>query len=627
MVAYHLGYLSGGFLGVDLFFVLSGYLVTSLALDEQRRTETLDCVAFWGRRVRRLAPALFVMVPVAVLAATRVHWPRTAYDALGWDAVSTLTWWANWHQALGASGGYWSSTPQLFRHAWSLSVEEQFYVAWPLVLVGAFTVARRVGRSPRLVVGAVSGAVVVASAAWSVWLAHRLTIVDLSRVYVGTDTRIATPLLGCLLACLPVAEAPRRSRQVLAVGAGVVAAAALAVLMVRIDVSDPALYRTGLLPGVAVLGAVLIVAARVLPRTDPVTRWLGKRSYAIYLWSWPLQVLIHQWKPLASRGKVALVVVPASLLIAEASWWIVELPAQRRTGWARPRAGRRAAAVTFPAVAALAVALLFVRDLPPSILERADTATAVDLAERPPPTAPPGSPGYGGDRVAVFGDSVAFTFAYLSPPAGSVPGIASVDGRGLIGCGLLASDGYQQPGPGGHGWVDPDPLCRTQDQVEEVGLRRHPSVVLLVPGAWEFLPLRSPDGTVVDAQSPEMHDLLVADLVREAGRADRVGARTAIVTWSCPGDRADPGGRRDPAYVRWMHRVVLDAAADGRARGYDVSVIEPTPEVCVGGDPAGAPTPAKDEAFNHEVHIRTLEGGVWLWDRWLGPALAASRPR
>lgn len=131
VLGYHLGFLSGGFLGVDVFFVLSGYLVTALALDEVSRTGTFSVRAFWLRRIKRLAPAVFVVVPAVLLAALWLQWDRSNFRSLGWDATATLGWWANWRQIYGADSGYWGGAPSLFRHAWSLSVEEQFYLLWP----------------------------------------------------------------------------------------------------------------------------------------------------------------------------------------------------------------------------------------------------------------------------------------------------------------------------------------------------------------------------------------------------------------------------------------------------------------------------------------------------------------
>lgn len=144
-IAYHLDLLSGGFLGVEVFFVLSGFLVTALALAEVERSGRLGLRAFWGRRARRLLPALLLLVPAVGVAAIVVGWAPTRLRSLAFDGAATLTWTANWRQAF-AQTTYWSAgSPSPFRHAWSLSIEEQFYALWPLALVAAIAVARRRG--------------------------------------------------------------------------------------------------------------------------------------------------------------------------------------------------------------------------------------------------------------------------------------------------------------------------------------------------------------------------------------------------------------------------------------------------------------------------------------------------
>ena len=649
VVAYHLGYLSGGFLGVDVFFVLSGYLVTGLALSERDETGSLGLRAFWGRRVRRLAPALFVVVPAVVAAAVAFDWDRTVFDRLGWDATATLSWWANWREAFGGDGGYWSSAPSLFRHAWSLAVEEQFYLLWPLVLTGAFALAARRRAAAASTVAAVGAALAAASATWALVLAHRLGDADLSRVYVGTDTRIVTPLVGCVLAALlhprhplvrprrapapavdpdsaPSPDEPGTAAWARAArAAGLVAAVALAVLVARVEVADPALYRRGLLPAAAVLAAVVVLGAGTLGRTEPVTAWLGRRSYAIYLWSWPIQQILHRWRPGASRGEVAVATVAAALVLAEVSWWMVERPAQRRLGWAARPVGRRVVAAVLVGVAVASVAVAFRLDRLNLLGEAPEAATALEHARQAPPTAPPGSPGHGGDRVLLTGDSVAFTLGYLAPPIGETPGIASLDPAGLIGCGQLASDGYRHRTLDDAGWDEIPPVCAVQDEVEQLGLDRRPDVLLVQTGTWEWGDQLAPDGTVLAARSPALTRVLVDDLVHQAGRADAVGARTLFLAYACPGPRTEPAARLDPAHVAWMADVLDRAATEAGERGYRAEVLRPTAEVCEGGDPTAAPTPAKDSAFDHEVHVRTPEGGRWAWERWLGPAVVASR--
>jgi peptidoglycan/LPS O-acetylase OafA/YrhL len=177
VVAYHLGYLHGGFIGVDLFFVLSGYLITSLLLGDPPG-HVRAMFTWWGRRIRRLTPAVAVVV-LAVLVAFLTR------SGIALDSLATLTWWQNWRLILEGTP-YWAASPSPLRHAWSLSIEEQFYLVWPPVLLGLAALARRLGRShdsslqPSPVPPGRSCGPRLASAG-----------PDLSRIYFGTDTRAA----------------------------------------------------------------------------------------------------------------------------------------------------------------------------------------------------------------------------------------------------------------------------------------------------------------------------------------------------------------------------------------------------------------------------------------------------
>jgi peptidoglycan/LPS O-acetylase OafA/YrhL len=641
VVAYHLGYLHGGFLGVDVFLVLSGYLITGLALGEIGETGTLSLRAFWGRRVRRLVPALLVVVLVVTLVALAIGWPRDQLHALGWDGVATLTWWANWRQVQGPS--YWDSGEHLFRHAWSLSIEEQFYVVWPLVLVGAAAVARRVHRSVVPIVGAVALAGAVASATWQVVLAHRLGDADLSRVYVGTDARAVAPLLGCALACL----LSRRRPAAIAAGpvgriAGAVGALVLIVLVVGAEVASPALYRNAVLVIASLASAAVVARAGAIAADDPtvlgwattarVTRYLGSRSYAIYLWSWPIQVLAAFRWPDLSKVAVAAFTVAMSLGLAELSFRFLEDPIRRRRGWAARANLRRPAwgAVALGAVAVLAAA--FVLAVPPPLHERVDTAEAATQALRPvettttaagpTTTVAPGEPEP--LKVMVTGDSVAWTVGYYKPDAPLPKGIASIDSRAIIGCGLLSADGYGYPkgGPDGPIVHPGSGFCAKVPEADAIGLAAGPDVVLTFPGSWEWAKAEAPDGHVVPAQSPEMADVLTAKLLERIEEANAAGARYAIVAFSCPGSKA-AGVRSDPAFLRWINGVLADAVVTANERGGDAQLIEPTEAVCVDADPLGQPTPAKRMATGDEVHVFDFTGGRWIWDTWLAPALVA----
>jgi len=649
VVAYHLGYLRGGYLGVDVFFVLSGYLITGLVLVEVEQRGQINVRAFWGRRIRRLVPAVLVMVTAVVAVALALGWPEAERRALAIDATATLTWWANWRQAGGAS--YWASGESLFRHAWSLSIEEQFYLAWPLVILALAVAARRRTWPLSTVLGIAAAVGAASSAAWLTVLSHRLGDADLSRAYVGTDTRVLAPLAGCALACWMARRDRSRDRRAVQVVGGLVGTAILVAMMVVVDVSDPAMYRQGGFI-VAALAACLVVRsiAEVDDRarepvawltTRPLTRYLGTRSYGLYLWSWPVQVLIvFRWPEVPGVALAAATIV-LSLALAEASGRLVEEPLRRNVGWAAPVRARRPAWAA-GALGAVAVVWASVASAaPPPAHERIDTNASAAAALRPaetttttttttttamddPPASVPDQPA-ADLRVMVTGDSVAWTVGYYKPSVADFPpGIASVDSRAIIGCGLLAAEGwsFQQGGAGGP-FAPAAEACIEQPEAERLGLEGSPDVVVLFPGAWEWGDVRAPDGEVFAARSPELAAVLKDRMMRRIVAAQDVGARFVLVEWSCPGSTvADV--RADPAFTRWINQVMADVAAQAIAEyGATVEVLAPTAEVCVDANPVGLPTPAKIEATGDEVHVVSKAGGRWIWHSWLGPGLVA----
>ncbi|HEX7276467.1 MAG TPA: acyltransferase family protein [Acidimicrobiales bacterium] len=344
--AYHagIGWARGGFLGVDVFFVISGYLITALLLTDHRRTGRIRLLRFWRRRARRLLPALFLL-----LVGVSIAVPLLATDQgyrLRADVLAALGYVSNWrlifeHQSYFQSLG----RPPLLQHLWSLAVEEQFYLLWPLVLALLLR-----WREPRRLVGPILGLAAASAALMAVL--HDPTA-DPSRVYFGTDTRVAGILVGAALACVPI-RWKSADRQLSRAGRVAVEVAGGAVLwglwlcLSRVDQFDPLLYRGGFL-GAAVLAAAAIVLA-THPRSwvasglgsRPLV-WLGKRSYAVYLWFWPVFMLTrpHSDVPLTGIPLLALRMA-LTLALACASYTWVEKPI--RDGalgrvWADLRAG------------------------------------------------------------------------------------------------------------------------------------------------------------------------------------------------------------------------------------------------------------------------------------------------
>ncbi|MET0818730.1 MAG: acyltransferase, partial [Solirubrobacteraceae bacterium] len=321
VLLYHGGvaWMPGGFLGVDLFFCLSGYLITSLLLAELRGKGRIDLKAFWLRRARRLLPAAFVVIAVATAAAA-ILVPGDLAQTRG-DAVASFFYVDNWHQ-LFVGQSYFAAfeRPSLLRHMWSLSIEEQFYVLWPLAL--GFGIARFGRRQTAL---AAFGAALLSAALMALLFTSGS---DPSRVYYGTDTHAVGLLLGATLAFLwPLGHfaSPRRpsALAVLDVTAGVALAAVLLAMVTWHDY-DALVYRGGI--ALFSLTAVVLIAAVVHPAGRAAhllgiapLRWIGARSYGIYLWHWPVMALTRpgidvQWPlPVLLAFQIGLTVALAAV--------------------------------------------------------------------------------------------------------------------------------------------------------------------------------------------------------------------------------------------------------------------------------------------------------------------------
>ncbi|WP_323958995.1 acyltransferase family protein [Arthrobacter sp. JZ12] len=329
VVAYHLapGALPGGFLGVDLFFVLSGYLITALAAEELRTSGRLDLRSFWTRRLRRIVPAL---VPVVLVTfALVLLFPTGADRELRSQAFGAATFSTNWVQV--ASGGTYfaESEPPLLLHLWSLAVEEQFYLLWPLLLVLLWRLWRvRSGDGLPLPAAFVVLAAAFASA--GLMALNFSPAADPSRLYFGTETHGFGLLLGAWSALAGAGTgrllAPAASRVVLP--------AALLVLLaffVVLHDDGAAAYQGGMFAFTAVTALVVAIlrhpegAAAGLLASRPL-QWVGRRSYGIYLWHWPWTVLVTGWLPAEADAWAAAAVVPLTLTCAALSWRFLEKP-------------------------------------------------------------------------------------------------------------------------------------------------------------------------------------------------------------------------------------------------------------------------------------------------------------
>lgn len=435
VVAFHLtpGAVIGGYLGVDVFFVVSGFIITRLLLLERARTGGIRLGAFWKRRARRLLPALVVLLLACSTVALLVG--GDVLVGLGAQLLTALTFSSNWYFIATGSDYFAESAPELFRNLWSLAVEEQFYLLWPLVLLLVILKAPRTGRIVLLV---------TATAASALAMALLLTPGDPTRVYYGTGTHAFGLTLGALLAVLgqwwsarPL-EWPRRLRRLLG-WFGAAALLGLVALSALMPGSADWTYRGGLL-GVAVLTAIVIAAllvpasplARVLELRP--LRWVGERSYGIYLWHWPVFVLLAAvlpaWQSDATLawvlGGIALAITVAA---AALSYRFVESPFRRvgfrratrswAIGWRRSRQAALASATALVLVVAGAAgtAVALVMQPEKSTVEQRIQAGADAIENTPTPTPEAGEtdapvdpagppPQLQGDQITAIGDSV-----------------------------------------------------------------------------------------------------------------------------------------------------------------------------------------------------------------------------
>ncbi|MGL5818662.1 MAG: acyltransferase family protein [Phycicoccus sp.] len=446
VVIFHLDprWLPGGFLGVDVFFVVSGFLVTTIALREHAATGTVRLRAFWVRRARRLLPALLVCVPCSVLLA-RLSEPDLLVDVERqvWGAV---TFTSNWLEIAAGADYFAATSPALLAHLWSLAVEEQFYLLWPLALLLLLRLVRRPLHR--------AGVVAAVAAGSALLMAVRLDPDAPTRVYYGTDTHLTGLMLGAAVALAltdPVRAGTHtiwwaRNHRAVA-GAAVVLLAALATVA---DDHAALTFRGGILLASAATAVLIVVVLdrpgrlRAALECRP-ARWLGERSYGVYLWHWPVVLVVGQDLP-APRGSAEYALtrvwaVVITLAAADLSYRFVELPV-RRHGFvgAMARTARRLRALgitgargVVAAVVVLALGVVTVLLTAPdrSSTEELISAQEARLVATPEPIAPSRTgPPAGRDRAAATGGAPAPTSPRPAAPDWSMPTGVEIDAIG-----------------------------------------------------------------------------------------------------------------------------------------------------------------------------------------------------
>ena len=356
VLLYHadLAWIPGGFLGVEVFFVISGYLITALLLAEWRQRGSIDLKTFWLRRARRLLPALYVLL-VTTLAFAVVFLPGEIAGLRG-DVMAALGYVTNWYLIFGQESYFEAvGRPSLLQHLWSLAVEEQFYLIWPPILALGLCIGATRLRRRRVLTVVIFGAVASAMAMALLYVPG----VDPSRIYYGTDTRATGLLCGAALAFLwspgdkyRPSEArhhrlglPGRSRfrrrwgwtaPLLLDIVGFAALGALVWFCVNLGEFQPFLYSGGFaLVGTATTATIMavvhphsVIGSRFLGSAP--LRWVGVRSYGIYLWHWPVFMVTRPDLDVPIDGLPLLALrLSATVVLADLSYRYIETPIRR----------------------------------------------------------------------------------------------------------------------------------------------------------------------------------------------------------------------------------------------------------------------------------------------------------
>jgi peptidoglycan/LPS O-acetylase OafA/YrhL len=576
--------LSGGFLTIDVFFVLSGFLITSLLLGEWAKRMTIILGQFWARRARRLLPALLVML-VGVALYARLFATPGEFASLRLDSFSTLFYVANWHFIFSGSNYFdLTAQPSPLGHMWSLSIEEQFYIVWPPVALVMLRLGRGLRPSRRLwpiLATAVVGA--IASAVEMRLLYHGVGSV--MRVYEGTDTRSQDILVGASLAigmsmwaqrrrALPVggssmARSDRYRRSHPAAGTtGVVpprphrrdrhrrrgagfkpitaweitdptarlwlqvlgwsALAGGVYLWTHLSGPSSFLFEGGYflfaLGVAAVIFCAITAQAAPLSRAlgNPVFRYIGKISYGTYLWHFPLFALLDSSRMHLYGLPLLIVRIGVTLVVATGSFYLVEEPIRR--GRMRSLTEWRAWLMT--SAAFITVVAVTVAATLPSTAEAAPTARVAGAQYSGPPV-----------RVLLFGDSVAWRLGFAmqaSQPQNNYD--VNIDNGAIVGCGLVRGTEYMA-----HGVADTvAPACNTSEppsvqwpaQWEGDLDQFHPNVVVVLAGRWEVED-RLIGGRWLHIGDPAFDADLKASLEQAVQVATSTGALMVLMTSPC----------------------------------------------------------------------------------------------
>ena len=619
IMGYHGGVFltTGGFYSLDTFFALSGFLITSLLITEWQRTTTVRLRAFWARRARRLLPALLVMLlGVALYGAFLV--PSGTYPHLRADGFSSLFYYANWHFiAIGSNYFNQTGLTSPLTHTWSLAVEEQFYLVWPLIVLGVF----KLWRSTRaLLLACVAGAL-----ASAIEMALLYSPSRVNRLYYGTDTRAQSLLVGAALAVslslwadhrrntgsMPLGDDQMRlatggdpawaaqsalgRRVVLMVG--VLGAAGSAALWTLVSSNDAFAYRGGFLLAAlattAVLFSVVCSQRSILAACLSIAplRYVGRISYGMYLWHFPLFIYLDSARTGLTGYPLFAVRAAATVGVATASFYLIERPVRQGgllSGW-------RAWLVTPVTVVATVVALV------------ATTAPAV-AARAPAVAIPARSALYTGPRVKalVVGDSTALTLAIgLAEHAGSYD--IDVDNGAILGCGVTSGSEVEVKGVdiAMGAQCDGGPARRSWPQLWLADIAKfRPDVVMILAGRWEVAN-RTYQGRWTNLTDPRFAAYVKSGLERSVRVASSGGAHVVLMTAPCYDSGEQPNGSPWPEDSRTRLSIYNELVREVASASPDASVLDFNAMACPGGH---------YEAVLNGVQVRKSDGVHFTFD-------------